>query len=177
MGPHPIYIPPPATVAPLHQVENLVSLPVGMPDTDQTQPKVQLTQDQVDFLVNQAGKMLPSLVKWWPVIVLALSAAGTLGAQINKSINPSATPTEVPVMVKPVVQPQVSTAKSPDDKAKPPVDDKLKAINDRLDHQQSDQKAILDEILRLQKFVGSGANKKTSIPVRERELTLLEILQ
>lgn len=56
---------------PIHQVENIPTLPPGVPATDTQAPKVALTGEQIAWLRGLAGDLWPTIVKWWPVFALA----------------------------------------------------------------------------------------------------------
>ena len=98
----------------VHQVEHTVSLPAGMPATNPDLPRVEVTQEQIDFMVGQAGKWLPSLAKYWPVIVMVMGAVGKIGAMIGVAVNPPGIvavpqPEPVPAIVKPVETPKAKS--------------------------------------------------------------------
>jgi hypothetical protein len=141
--------------APLHQAENIVGLPANMPQTEVTAPKVMLTQEQVDFLVRQAGDLFPTIKKYWPMIVIVLAAVGQAGNMIGKAVeNKDAVP------VVEVVKPAKSLTS--DQKTTPIVDTKrLDSIEkDVADHKKQmdslreNQAGTLNLIKSIQKTIG-----------------------
>ncbi len=83
----------------VHQVEHTVSLPAGMPATNPDVPRVEMTQEQIDFLIhNMPGKWLPAMKKWWPVIIMVIGFAGKMGATIDHAM--TQLPADPPVNAK-----------------------------------------------------------------------------
>jgi len=173
---------------PVHHVENTVSLPAGVPETDHDAPKVALTQEQVDFLVDQAGKMWPTLKQYWPTIILVCSIIGTAGGMIQKAINPPAPVQQIPVKVE--VKPEQAPAQ---EKIAPPkADAKLKdagAVFDPLKKQvdalekaiadiRKDQGTMLDPIEQQNRIIGNFVPQKKSSALRVvngGQLAVLEV--
>lgn len=90
--------------------------PSDLPPTDPVAPKWALTEEQIAFLAQMAGKLWPSLKAYWPHIIAALIFMGSLGATLGRVTAPAPEPPPVVAPVDP--SPAPTPAPQP---ALPPV--------------------------------------------------------
>lgn len=87
----------------IHTIENIPSVPPGMPSTDPTLPKVALDENQLAWALKQPGEIMPTIRKYWALLVFL---AGAIIAA-DKSLTPYFTQ-PVAQLAQPVAQPDLS---------------------------------------------------------------------
>ena len=65
------------------------TVPVGTPSTDPTKPAWMLTQDQINFLVNQVTTFWPAFKQYWPQIMLVAGMIYGAGHGVGRYTAPT----------------------------------------------------------------------------------------
>lgn len=68
---------------------NLPNLPEGLPKMNDDAPKYLMTDEQIKFMLDAAGALIPSLKQYWPLIVSIMVLIGGLGAGIGRVTSPA----------------------------------------------------------------------------------------
>lgn len=108
---------PVITPAIVHRIEHTVSLPEGLPRTDENEPSVALTQSQVNYLINHVPSgWIATFKRYWPAILFVMGVCGKIGGMLDRAVG------QLPVDPPAIVAPADPLQKMIDDAVKKSLD-------------------------------------------------------